>query len=181
MTVLREGLPPHEFGGPGYDDKMPHDLQHFIVERELGIECGIFGFLAAGGETGGDEHEPGRAASRRRRKAKRRDQRMLRKGGRADGDASEAAAYICWCEWMRRSGDPRVAKIAESAKVTLAEMAAEARRVYGDDALARVCACMDELSAKWSRLAIGESFTVAWRSTDALGARVSVRESRGWR
>jgi hypothetical protein len=47
VTVLRDGLPPHEFGGPGYDAKMPHDLQHFIVERELGIRHGIFGFLAA--------------------------------------------------------------------------------------------------------------------------------------
>jgi hypothetical protein len=108
---------------------------------------------------------------------------MLRNGARAEGDASEAATYICWCEWMRRSGDPRVAKIAESARVTLAEMAAEARRLYGDDALARVCACMDELSAKWSRLAIGESFTVAWRYADAatLGARAAVREPRGLR
>jgi len=73
---------------------MPHDLQHFIVERELGIKHGIFGFLAAGGHADGDARESGRAASRRRRKAKRRDQRMIRRGERADGDASEAAAFV---------------------------------------------------------------------------------------
>ena len=163
VTVLREGLPPHDIGGPGYDDKMPHDLQHFIAERELGIEHGIFGFLAAGGETGGDEHETGRAASRRRRKAKRRDERMIRRGARAEGDVSEHAAGFCWFEWLRRSGDPRAVKMAENVASTVAEMAAEAQRLYGNEALARVCTCMDELSAKWSRLAIGESFTVAWR------------------
>lgn len=163
VVVLREGLPPHEFGGPGYDDKMPHDLQHFIVERELGIKHGIFGFLAAGGETGGDEREAGRDVSRCRRKGKRRDQRMIRRGERADGDASEAAAYLCWCAWLHRSGDPRVKAIAVNIASTPARLADEARRTYGEDAVARVCACMDELSARWSRLAIGESFTEVWR------------------
>lgn len=163
VVVLRKGLPPHEFGGPGYDDKMPHDLQHFIVERELGIKHGIFGFLAAGGEGGGDPHEVGRAASRRRRKAKRRDQRMKRRGARVEGNASEHAAGTCWFEWLRRSGDPAAATIAERMATTVSKMAEDAQRQYGDEALTRVCACMDELSAKWSRLAIGESFTEAWR------------------
>lgn len=162
-VVLRDGLPPQMVGGPGYDDKMPHDLQHFIVERELGIKHGIFGFLAAGGEASGDPHEPGRAASRRRRKAKRRDQRMKRRGVRDEGDASEAAAWVCWCEWLRRSRDPRAATIAEGMAITVSKMAENAQRLYGEEALTRVCACMDELSAKWSRLAIGESFTEVWR------------------
>src|SRR5262245_18408856 len=34
---------------PGYDPLMPHDLQHFIVERALAINGGVFGQLAAGG------------------------------------------------------------------------------------------------------------------------------------
>jgi hypothetical protein len=164
VVVLRKGLPPHEFGGPGYDDKMPHDLQHFIVERELGIEHGIFGFLSAGGETGGDPHEVGRAASRRRRKSKQRDERMKRRGARAEGAASEHAAGTCWFEWLRRSGDPRAATIATRMATTVSKMAEDARRQYGEEALARICACMDELSAKWSRLAIGESFTEVWRT-----------------
>jgi hypothetical protein len=163
VIVLREGLPPHEFGGPGYDDKMPHDLQHFIVERELAIKHGIFGFLASGGESRGNEREAGREASRRRRKGNRRDQRMLRRGERADGDASEAAAYLCWCAWLYRSGDPRLKEIAENIANPPSGLADEARRTYGEDAVARVCACMDELSARWSRLAIGESFSEVWR------------------
>jgi hypothetical protein len=142
---------------------MPHDLQHFIVERELGLKHGIFGFLAAGGEANGEPHEVGRAASRQRRKTKRRDQRMMRRGARDEGDASEAAAWVCWCEWLRRSGDPHAAKIAEHMASTVAEMAANAQRLYGEEALTRVCTCMDELSAKWSGLAIGESFTEVWR------------------
>lgn len=163
VTVFRDGLPPHELGGPGYDAKMPHDLQHFIVERELGIQHGIFGFLAAGGESGGDERAPGRAASRRRRKGNRRDLRMLRRGERASGDDSEKAAFLCWCEWLRRSGDVRANELAEKIASTPARVADEARRLYGEASIARVCACMDALSGRWSGLEIGESFTVPWR------------------
>lgn len=163
VTVLRQGLPPYELSGPGYDAKMPHDLQHFIVERELGIKHGVFGFLAAGGESGGDEREPGREASRRRRKSKRRDARMINRGERSDGNNSEAATFLCWCEWLRRSGDIRANELAEKIASTPARIAEEARRLYGEESLARVCACMDELSDRWSRLAIGESFIVPWR------------------
>jgi hypothetical protein len=27
---------------PGYDDRLPHDAAHFIVENELGIAGGLF-------------------------------------------------------------------------------------------------------------------------------------------
>lgn len=163
VTVFRAGLPPHQFGGPGYDAKLPHDLQHFIVERELAIAHGVFGFLAAGGESRGDEREASREASRRRRKGKRRDQRMLRRGERADGGSSETATFLCWCEWLRRSGDARVTELAEQIASTPARVTDTARRLYGEESIARVCACMDDLSGRWSRLAVGEAFTVPWR------------------
>jgi len=34
---------------PGYDDWLPHDLLHFVAEAELGLDGGVFGDLAAGG------------------------------------------------------------------------------------------------------------------------------------
>ena len=36
---------------PGYDDLMPHDMMHLVVESQLRIERGIFGQIAAGGGT----------------------------------------------------------------------------------------------------------------------------------
>ena len=35
--------------GPGYDDLMPHDLAHYLVEEHFEIELGVWGQLAAGG------------------------------------------------------------------------------------------------------------------------------------
>src|SRR5437868_3188247 len=33
----------------GYDDRLPHDLAHFVVENYLGLSGGVFGRLAADG------------------------------------------------------------------------------------------------------------------------------------
>ncbi|HEX6837082.1 MAG TPA: hypothetical protein VF334_10945 [Polyangia bacterium] len=171
-TVIahRRGRPPVEIGGPGFDAIMPHDLVHFIVESELGLEHGIFGFIAAGGDAGGSPHlvagESARAAARRRNKAARRDRTMLRRGERDDGDRSERAGYVCMYEWHRRSRDParraRAAEMADGVRVTLDGMRDDERRAFGAERIAAVCARMDELSARWSRLAIGESFLVEW-------------------
>jgi len=34
---------------PGYDDDLPHDLLHFVAEAEFGLDGGVFGDLATGG------------------------------------------------------------------------------------------------------------------------------------
>ena len=34
---------------PGYDDWLPHDLLHFVAEAEHGLDGGVFGDVAAGG------------------------------------------------------------------------------------------------------------------------------------
>lgn len=183
LRILRENLPPLEFGGPGYDPLMPHDLQHLIVESELGLAHGVFGFMAAGGQAGGPDHlaagEDRRTAARRRAKAKRRDHKMLRKGGRDDGPASERATYICWYEWLRRSGDPerrkRAASMAETVRATLDGMPDDERRAFTEAFFTQVCARMDELSAKWSSLEVGDAFSVEWT---VRAARRSNRQRR---
>jgi hypothetical protein len=170
VTVRRDSLPPLEIGSIGYDPFMPHDLAHLIVESELGLTHGIFGFIAAGGDAGGSPHlAPGenrRAAARRRAKASRRDEKMMRKGARSDGDASERAAYVCGYEWLRRSKDPerrkRAAEMADGVRITLGNMDTRERSAYSEEALARVCARMDELSARWARLDVGDSLLLEW-------------------
>jgi len=34
---------------PGYDDWLPHDILHFVAEAEYGLDGGVFGHLAGGG------------------------------------------------------------------------------------------------------------------------------------
>ncbi len=186
VTVYREDLPPFEFGGPGYDPLMPHDLQHMIVESELGLRRGIFGFLAAGGEAGGAAQlAPGegkRIAARRRARASRRDERMLRQGGRSDGTASERAAFVCWYEWLRRSNDPerrkRAAAMADEVRHAIAGMPKPEREALTEEFLARVCARMDEWSARWARLEVGKAIRVRWTVHEGRRAQAHMKASQ---
>ena len=171
ITIHRKELPPVVMdSAPGYDPIMPHDLLHFVVESELGLRRGIFGQLAAGGHAGTfhDDTVAGanvREAARRRRRTAKRGEKLLREGRRETAQ-SERATYICLCAWLARSTDPgrrkRAAQMAPRAN-HLRELQPPAEtRALTEHLLARVCARLDALSARWTRLDVGESLTVAW-------------------
>jgi hypothetical protein len=127
---------------PGYDPLMPHDLVHFVVERELGLQLGIFGQIAKGGG-GFTLHAPNKAGQRaearlRRRKSKRHA-RLVREG-RNDLATSESAVYMYRQLWEAQRDSALLHSKTES----------------------RICALLDELSQKWMRLRVGEALTVTW-------------------
>src|SRR5499426_3384536 len=110
VRVAVEGMPDMEMNpAPGYDPVMPHDLQHFIVERVLGIDGAIYGQLAAGGTVGTfhsvAKHADHRAASRARRKQDRKSSRLM-SGHAEDCARSERATYVCWHDWLSHSEEP---------------------------------------------------------------------------
>jgi hypothetical protein len=171
VTIHREGLPPLVMNpAPGYDPYMPHDLMHFIVESELGLEHGIFGQIANGGTAGtfrstAEPEESQRELARRRRRAARRGDKLLQEG-REDSALSERATYICLYEWLARSTDPERRKIAT-------QMTANVKNVRGNQSkaeaqtftetfLKRTIARLEELSSQWASLKIGESMIVIW-------------------
>jgi len=150
---------------------MPHDLHHLIVESELGLAHGISGFMAAGGQAGGSAHHPPgevqRKATRRRAKAAKRDARMLRRGDRDDGPRSERASYFFLWEWLRRSSDPqRRQRAADMAAHSPPVLPDNERQALSEGVIERVCRRMDELSAKWTALEVGDSFAVEWTVHD---------------
>lgn len=50
VEALRKGLPVVEMNpAPGYDQLIPHDMMHLVVEAQLGLTRGIFGQLAVAG------------------------------------------------------------------------------------------------------------------------------------
>jgi hypothetical protein len=142
---------------------MPHDLMHLVVERELGLRHGIFGQLAAGG-TAGTFHVvvgaplPGREAARQRRAVAKRGARLLRQG-RADSAMSEHAADVCRRAWLARGAGGDVA--ATGAMPCSAEQ------------LARICDVLDELSAVWARLGVGQALILDWPDAGSESRRVA--------
>ncbi|MBS1792038.1 MAG: hypothetical protein JST85_30305 [Acidobacteria bacterium] len=171
VTIHRSGQAPMEMNpAPGFDPLMPHDLLHFIVESELGLRHGIFGQIAEGGTAGtfismAAAGESNREVGRSRRRANRRGDKLLREG-RDDSAQSEHATYVCLQEWLARSADPARRKLAQplawNANQSGSQQTAEEAKVLNDSMVNRICARMDELSAQWSALAVGESLTVHW-------------------
>jgi hypothetical protein len=49
VHVSRDRYPDLWCGTIGYDEWLPHDLLHFVAEAEYGLDGGVFGDLAAGG------------------------------------------------------------------------------------------------------------------------------------
>ncbi|MGE0885728.1 MAG: hypothetical protein AB7P14_19435 [Blastocatellales bacterium] len=168
VIIHRNGQAPMEMNpAPGYDPLMPHDLLHFIVESELGLRQGIFGQIAEGG-TAGTFHsaastaESNRKAARSRRRENRRGGKLLQQG-REDSAQSERATVICLYEWMARSDDPVRRKLAAEMVVTVSNIRRQQSAAeFSENTIKRICARMDELSAQWSALDVGQSLTVRW-------------------
>jgi hypothetical protein len=136
VIVQRPGKPALAMDpAPGYDPLVPHDLAHFIVERECAIALGVFGQLAAGGDAATFHRADGVVD----RKLRQRGERLVREN-RTELARSEQLVYRCMRAW--KSGEPSA-----------------------DEAVERVCASLDEISEHWRKLAAGEAITLAWPTT----------------
>jgi hypothetical protein len=181
VRVAVEGEPVLEMSpAPGYDPVMPHDLQHFIVERAFGIERGVYGQLAAGGTAGmgpiskayravdvhgAAERSTAREASRERRKRERKS-RQLSPVHQADCARSERATYICFHDWLSHSADralrAQASKMKEGVADILAAMRPDERAFYTAKRLTEIRAQFQRLSDRWVALRIGEGMTEPW-------------------
>jgi hypothetical protein len=174
VRVAVEGGPDMEMNpAPGYDPLMPHDLQHFIVERALGIDGAIYGQLAAGGTAGtfhGVTRPQGpRAASRERRRQNRRPNRLI-SGHVEDCARSERATYVCWHDWLSRSEEPalraKALAMTATAKSILERMPRAERALFTTHKLCEIRSSFSTLSARWSKLKVGEAFTEPWQAPE---------------
>lgn len=169
VVVKRGGLPPFTKNpAPGFDALLPHDLMHFIVEKELKIPRGIFGQIAEGGTAGTfsqAQEAYSKADTRRRRSTKERGKKLL-DAGKADCAQSERATYVCWHDWLSKSANPEHKNRAAGMKVTaqslLGLMPESERKQLNENFLARMRQRLDELSGKWSALKTGEYMTLEW-------------------
>jgi len=150
VTVVRERGPelaPRH--GPGYDDYLPHDAVHFLVEAEARLTGGAFGRIAAGQ---GNMFWP--ADHRLLRHQKRREAR--RKPSPAEHTQmgrSEDLASVCQVLWQLRGGQrseppPWFGRVPpEDLESALTD---------------RILARLDEFAARWHTLPPGGSIILTW-------------------
>jgi hypothetical protein len=132
VYVSRERAPDLWCGTIGFDDWLPHDLLHFIAEAEFGLDGGIFGDLAAGGNARiflplDAEH---RVDKELVTKLWRRER--IRRTRLPDGRRSEQLAWELERGWRTRSLGPELQQK------------------------------LDDLAERWHALQVGGSLTLEW-------------------
>ena len=171
FVAYRDGLPPFKLDpAAGFDPLMPHDMLHFIVEKELKIRHGVFGQIASGGSAAA--FDPGEASATNKKENSRIRRGIKRKSGKLANEGqdacaqSERATYICWRDWLAASADPvrrdRAAEMRDTAQSILGGMPAHERKALNKEFMATMRLRLDELSREWSALEIGQFMTAEW-------------------
>lgn len=126
---------------PGFDEKLPHDVAHFVVENELGLTGGVFGQLASGG-TAGTFHP---VDEKLRRKIIRRGKKLAA-SERDDAGFSEKVVAAAHARWAGMQFIPDLPAGLSEAEVE------------------SICREFDAVSEIWSGLDVGDSMTLEWRA-----------------
>lgn len=124
--------------GPG-GGPVPHDLVHFAIEEVLGIQLGIFGQLAAGGDCDGFFFP---APEDRKKLADARRNKRISQAGHADAVRSELIAALVDHDGVVR---PRPDLLSETERQ-------------------RVAARIAELVDAWKQTDHGEDLVLHWPS-----------------
>jgi hypothetical protein len=157
-----------EFTSAG--NRLPHDLRHFVVERELGIADGIWGGIAAGMVYTSMDHVQGRrpphAAKRSDELQRARRQQLMR--AELLANLVEAIAML-----DAPSGDDirRLTRTKLSA-VPVTEPGADPADVAAvppTEVLARAARALQLEAARWARFRVGEELVCEWRRTSRRG------------
>jgi hypothetical protein len=157
VVVCLAGEPPRAMDpAPAYDDDIPHDVVHYVVEAELGLENGVYGRAARGAGTfiTTAEHDVSpRQRARQQRKQRRRERALGARDARraADMAESERLAALCDVAWRRKHGQHP--DRARQAPVPRTEDAA---------AIERVVSRLDVIAPRWRALPVGGELVFEW-------------------
>lgn len=152
---------------PGYDPNLPHDLVHYVVEAELGLDSGVFGRVAAGGGAlfaPPEDVRNHRARRRQQRRQQQREERLRRDDHAGQGDMAQSEYFtaICGMAWKLRHGRLREAP----------DWAVPEQLSGGEHArMERVLGRLDCIAPLWNGLPFGGSLTFTWPDTEPTGGR----------
>jgi hypothetical protein len=132
--------------------RLPHDIMHFVVERELRIRDGIWGGIAAGVVFDSMRHVSGRRPPHAAERSRQLLRGFLDHGLRAelltDLVSSAAALDTLTADRIRRLADAKLAVLPETdVDPVIVAVAARALQVE---------------AARWARLRIGEELCYEW-------------------
>jgi hypothetical protein len=159
-----------EFTPPGV--RLPHDLRHLVVERELGITDGLWGSIAAGAVYTSMEHVQGRRpphSAERSAELKRLQRQPVMRAGML-ADLVEAVAML------DAPSDDEIRRLtrAKLSVLPVAEPGADAPdavAVPPPAALARAARALQVEAARWARRRVGQELVYSWAAATAATTR----------
>jgi hypothetical protein len=142
------------FGGPA-SPRLPHDIMHFVVERELDISDGIWAGIASGVVFTSMRHVTGRrpphAAARSRELLADSHYRLLR---------AEALANLVEC--VAALDHPSDGQIRRLTAVRLSVLPSAE---LDPAVIAAAATALQVEASRWARLRVGEELTYTWPRT----------------
>jgi hypothetical protein len=183
MHVTFPRLPDHERGyavverddgavyrlyGSQAGPRLPHDIMHFVVERELKIRDGIWGGIASGIIFDSMQHVSGRRPPHARDRSKELLRAFRQRGLRAELMAN-------FVEAVARLDHPSDVQIMTLAATRLSVLPDAEAGVEPAEVAAAAQALQVE-AARWARLRVGEELSYDWpRDARAAQARSRAR------
>jgi hypothetical protein len=156
---------------PGYDDDIPHDLVHYVVEAELGLANGVYGRAARGAGTfiaTGERDIGPRQRARQQRKQSRREHALRSRGGSpaVEMATSERFSALSDVAWRRKAGQRPAARYV-----------APVLRLEDSKSVERIVARLDVLAPLWRALPVGDTLVFDWPRLEPVKVTARVRSS----
>jgi hypothetical protein len=146
--------------------RLPHDIMHFVVERELRIPDGIWGGIASGIVFDSMQHVSGR----RPPPARERSKELLASFGQRGLRAEVLANFVEFVAGLDHPSDTQILTLAATRLSVLADADADVDPAE----VAAAAQALQVEAARWARLRVGEELSYEW-PRQALAARNRTR------
>jgi hypothetical protein len=143
--------------------QLPHDLVHFVVERELCVPDGIWGGIAAGIIFDTMEHAGGRQPPH----ARERSKELLTGFGQRGYRAEVLANFVGGVAMLDHPSDIQILNLAATQLAALPDADAD----VDPAAVAAAAQALQVEAARWARLRVGEELSYEWPQTPPPRAR----------
>jgi hypothetical protein len=141
------------YGGPA-GPRLPHDIMHFVVERELRIGDGIWGGIAAGVVFDTMQHVSGRRPPHARERSKELLASFRQRGLRAE----VLANFVECVAGLDHPSDIQIMTLAATKLTVLPDAEADLEPA----AVAAAAQALQVEAARWARLRVGEELSYDW-------------------
>jgi len=168
--VERDDGAVYRLNGGKAGPRLPHDIRHFVVERELHIPDGIWGGIAAGIVFDSMQHVSGRRPPHARERS-----RELLASFRQRGLRAEVLANFVECvAGLDHPSDLQILTLAATQLAVLPDADADVDPAQ----VAAAAQALQVEAARWARLRVGEELSYEWPRTPLAARRTRARKPR---